>query len=409
MNKFYFSLGIICGAVIFSCSKQEAPTPLSPTPTAPVVVNPPAPTVNLKNYNLPSYDLQQSDVNIDIMKLRASKEGINSGWNILSVTFLDINSDGNDDIFYNSSYGENVRTKGKIFLFKNGDYELDPNYTTTNLIHPRKSIVGDFNNDKMPDIFVAAHGDDRPPFAGEYTQMLLSNSRKNYDLVEFKERESYYHAACSGDIDKDGDLDIFVLGKPDSFFLINDGKGNFTYALNYIDKNSLIDQYTCELVDIDKDGFLDLIMGGHEFILGNSSRIYWGDASGKFINKVDIPAVSNLGTIVDFDVYDLDADGKNEVVLTRTGGRPNDVNDYFYSGWHIQIVSILDRKAVDFTDKFIEGNSYVQTIRNNQEWIPWLRFNDFDKNGKIDLYSTKCTNLPMVRWELQNKKLVRIQ
>lgn len=407
MNKFIFSLGFC--PILFSCSKQVAPVPVSPAATTPIVVIPSVPTINLKNYLVPSYDLQQSDVNIDIMKLRASKEGINSGWNILAVTFLDINSDGNDDIFYNSSFGENVRTKGKIFIYKNGDYVLDSTYTTTFLIHPRKSIVGDFNNDKAPDIFVAAHGDDKPPFAGEYTQMLLSNSNKKYDLVEFKERESYYHGACSGDIDKDGDLDIFVLGKPDSYFLINDGKGNFTYSLDNIDKNTLIDQYTCELVDIDKDGYLDLIMGGHEFMSGNTTRIYWGDPSGKFINKIDIPAVMNLGTITDIDVYDIDSDGKNEVVVTRTGGRPNDFNEYFYSGWYIQVLSLLDRKAVDSTNTFIDGNSYVQTIRNNQEWVPWLRFNDFDKNGKIDLYSTKCTNLPQVRWEIQNKKLVRIK
>jgi hypothetical protein len=407
MNKFIFALGFF--ALMLSCNKTEAPNPVNPTPIAPVVVNPPNQTITLKNYLLPSYDLQQSDVNIDIMRLRVSQEGINSGWNILAVSFLDINGDGNDDIYYNSSFGQNVRTRGKIFIFKNGDYILDSTYTTTSLIHPRKSIVGDFNNDKMPDIFVAAHGDDRPPFAGEYTQMLLSNSNKKYNLVEFKERESFYHGACSGDIDKDGDLDIFVLGKPDSYFLINDGKGNFTYALTKIDKNTLIDQYTCELVDIDKDGNLDLIMGGHEFMNDNTTRIYWGDASGKYFNKTDLPAVVNLGTITDFDIYDLNNDGKNEVIVTRTGGRPNDFNEYFYSGWYIQVLSISDRKPMDETLAFIEGNTYAQSIRNNQDWIAWLRFNDYDKNGKMDLYSTKCTNLPMVRWELQNKKLVRIQ
>lgn len=389
MKKILFSI-----LFLTSCVKDDI-LPVAPQPTP------------VKNYNIPSHDLQKSDVNVDILGLRRSKEGINSGWNILAVSFLDINGDGNDDIFYNSSYGENVRTQGKILIYKDGDYVLDNSYTTTSLISPRKSIVGDFNNDKMPDIFVAAHGDDRPPFAGEYCEMLLSTPDKKYNLIKFTERISFYHGASSGDVDKDGDLDIFVIGKPDSYFLINDGKGNFTYSLTNIDKNELIEQYTCELVDVDKDGYLDLIMGGHEFINGNTTRVYWGDGTGKFTNKTDIPTVANLGVVNDLDVYDLNADGKNEIIVTRTGGKPNDFSN-FYSGWYIQVVTISDRKAVDMTTTFIENNSYNQTKVDNQEWIPWLRFNDYDKNGKIDLYSIKCTNLNMVRWELDNKKLKRM-
>jgi hypothetical protein len=405
MKRFIVSLGILFQLV--SCSKQEAPSPSSPT--SPVVVTPTTPVINLKNYLQPSYYLQQSDVNIDIMKLRATKEGINSGWNILDVAFLDINADGNDDIYYTGSLGDTTRTLGKIFIYKNGDYVLDNTYFTTppSFILGRKAIVGDFNNDKMPDIFIAAVGDDRPPFAGEYCQMLLSNSNKKYDLIKFTGKQNFYHAAASGDIDKDGDLDIFVLGRNDSYFLINKGNGTFDYSTTQIDVSSLVEQYTCELIDIDKDGNLDLIMAGHEFWPNNTTRIYWGDATGKFSNKTDIPIVQNQGVITDFDIYDLDGDGTNEIVVTRTGGKLDFTN--FYSGWYIQVLSMTNRKITDATSNFIEGNVYNQTKIDNQEWIPWMRFGDFDKNGKIDFYSTKCTNLNMVRWELQNKKLIRIQ
>lgn len=68
--------------------------------------------------------------------------------------------------------------------------------------------------------------------------VLLSEKGK-YDLIEFKEKTGFYHGACSGDIDNDGDLDIFALGGNNSYFLINDGKGNFTYSFNQIDINKL--------------------------------------------------------------------------------------------------------------------------------------------------------------------------
>lgn len=65
------------------------------------------------------------------MKLRATKEGINSGWNILDVALLDINTDVNDDIYYSGSLGDTNRTVGSIFICENGDYVLDNTYFTT--------------------------------------------------------------------------------------------------------------------------------------------------------------------------------------------------------------------------------------------------------------------------------------
>lgn len=394
--KYY----IILLLALVSCSKEEI------VPVVDVFYT------GTKNYVLPSYDLQTSNVNVDLLKLRRDKQNINSNWNILAVTFLDINGDGNDDIFYNSSFGTTDRTEGVIMIYKNGDYVVDNSYFTTPLalIHPRKAITGDFNGDKMPDIFIAAHGDDRPPFAGEYTELLLSNKNKKYDLVKFTQREDFYHGTCSGDIDNDGDLDIFVLGRLDSYFLINDGKGNFTYSLTNIDKTNLIEQYQCELTDIDKDGYLDLIMGGHETMMGNTTRIYWGSSSFKYVttNMTTIPGILDWGVITDLDIYDLDNDNVNEIIVSRTGGRPFDFTTYFYSGWQIQILKLSNRTVTDRTTDYIDNNIYTQSTPNNQEWIPWLRFGDYDSNGKIDLYSVRGSNLPLVRWELQNKKLVRI-
>lgn len=417
MKQLFFLLGL---CVFFSCSKSDSTTT---APTAPPVSTnptpaPAAPVVTLKNYLVSSYELQQSDVSIDIMKLRSTQEGINSGWNILAVAFLDINADGKDDIFYTAGYGDTTRTQGKIFLYKNGEYVLDNSYFTTppSLILARKAIVGDYNGDKMPDIFIAATGDDRPPFPGEYNELLLSNSNKKYDLVKFTDKIGFFHAASSGDFDNDGDLDIFCLetnwfGGTKSHFLINDGKANFTISTDRIDGSKLYNQAICELIDIDKDGFLDLIMGGHEMEDRNTTRVYWGSSSFKFdeSNKTEITKLVDWGVITDLDVYDLNGDGVNEIAITRTGGRPNDYTKYYYSGWTIQILELKNRVLTDATTNYIDNNTYTQATPDNQQWIPWMRFGDFDKNGKIDFYSVKCTNLPMVRWELQNKKLVRLQ
>ena len=377
--------------LLFSCSKEEI-LPVVPLPE-PVV----------KDYNLPSYHLQQSNITIDIHGLR-SRYGNNSSWEIFAVAFLDINGDGHDDIFTSSTNGKNEKTPSQFYIYKNGDYIPDNTYfnRVPSFYHPRKAITGDFNNDKRPDIFVAAHGYDNDPWPGEHAQLIISSPNGKYDVKEFKEKVGFYHAATSGDIDKDGDLDIFVLNKMFSYFLINDGKGNFTYSTTQININDIDNQYTCELIDINKDGYLDLIMGGHEF--ETNTRVYWGNNTYTYNQKSIIPKVNGYGVITDIDVYDLDNDGVNELILNRAGG--NGYNQFFYDGWYIQVLKMDNQEFMDMTNRFIENNSVNHIGRHN--WVTWLRFQDYDNNGKMDLFSMVNGTQSFIRWELRDKKLIRI-
>jgi FG-GAP-like repeat len=421
--------------MLFSCTKNESSSITPPTSTTPTVpptsttpTTPTYPTV-FKNYLQASYELQKSSVNIDLEALR--KENNQKSGFILAIAYLDINSDGIDDIFLNAGYGSSStdRSYGEIYIFNKstGKYQIDNTYFNTgqtpSLIHARKAFTGDFNNDNKPDIFITGHGWDQPPFPGEYTQMLLSENGK-YKLVEFKDKIGFYHGACSGDIDKDGDLDIFVLGGNNSYFLINDSKGNFTYSTKEIDLNKLGGQYHCELFDVDKDGFLDLVLGGHEYdvkdnsfvdknSIDGSTRIYWGSNSNSYSTNLmtNIPVTTNWGVITDLDFADLDNDNIFEFAITRTGGAlSNNQVNYFYWGWSIQIVKINSRKVIDVTSTTIEQNTstFGYSIGQNNPWIVWMRFEDYDNNGKIDFFSTKCGGASFVRWELQNSKLIRV-
>lgn len=362
-----------------------------------------------KNYQISSYELEKSDITIDLVNLRREFKKYDGF--ILAIAYLDVNNDGFDDIFLNPGSGNDDRTICELYVSKDGGYVLDNSYFNkpSSLVHARKALVGDYNKDGKPDIFIAGHGYDRPPFPGEYTQLLISNNSGKYDLKTFETKVGFYHAATSGDIDNDGDLDIFVLGGTQSYFLINDGKGNFTISTNQIDINKLGGHFHCEFIDIDKDGFLDLLLGGHEFESDNTTEIFWGSTNLKFTNsnKSQLPEVDFYGVITDLDVTDLDSDGINEIIVTRTGGKLiNNETKYFYSGWYIQVVKLNNRIGLDVTDKFIDKN--ILTYSTPNPWITWMRFGDYDKNGKIDFFSTRCGGADFVRWELQNKKLVRI-
>jgi hypothetical protein len=56
------------------------------------------------------------------------------------------------------------------------------------------------------------------------------SSDDNYRLVTNSIPESQFHSISSGDIDNDGDLDIFFAHGNKDGFAINDGNGNFSWT-----------------------------------------------------------------------------------------------------------------------------------------------------------------------------------
>ena len=135
----------------------------------------------------------------------------------------------------------------------------------------------------------------------------------------------FHHGGASADIDADGDLDVFVTENfKGPFFLINDGNGSFMRDTVRIDGIGAEGIFTAELVDVDQDGYVDLLAAGHEYEDYFSTRILWGNSSGVFStsNETILPAIQGLGIVVDIDVADTDADGDKDIVLNRTGSPP---------------------------------------------------------------------------------------
>ena len=250
-------------------------------------------------------------------------------------------------------------------------------------VHPRKALTGDFNGDGKPDIFLAAHGYDAHPFPGEPPVLLLSSEnglRYVSDLADLDGyRVGFHHSAASADIDHDGDLDIFVTDSANSsFFLRNDGEGVFVYDTSATpsELRHAIGIYTSELIDVDDDGYPDLLVGGHEFE-GMLATIYWGDSSGLYSNwrKTTLPAVEGYGIVLDLDAEDLDGDGLRDIVVNRTGDDP------FYTGYFLQIVAgVGERQFADETAQRIPDGADPAAA-----WLGWVRLDDLNGDGYPDI------------------------
>ncbi len=292
-----------------------------------------------------------------------------------AIVYEDFNDDTFMDVFI--SYGGDLENPGSYKMFYN---DGNDNFTEHNefshligSVVPRKAITSDYNGDGKPDVFIASHGWDEPPFPGESPVLLLSSDEGFIQSEDMNDIIGFNHGCSSADIDADGDIDIFVANQDDHYFLINDGFGSFT---KNIDRVSFIHGYTAELLDIDSDGYTDIIVGGHEYE-NRDCIIYWGNESGVYSVKESyiLPKVQEYGVIGDIDVSDIDLDGDYDIILNRTRQEP------FYQGYYVQIlINNTDREYIDSTQNKIEEN-----YSGNGNWFDWLRMYDINNDGYEDI------------------------
>lgn len=296
----------------------------------------------------------------------------------VAVAYGDFDGDGDEDIFlpqHNDSF--NAPVPVEMYLNDGyNNYHLDNSIfgnDVPGLVQPRKALTGDFNSDGRPDIFVAGHGWDFPPWPGEPPLLLLSSESGLRKAPGLEDVVGYHHGAASADIDNDGDLDIFLPAFGSSTVLRNDGKGVFTRE--EVQEGS--GAHTVELVDVDDDGYVDLLLASYED-QGNPTTIFWGSRSGNYTgsNKTILPAVPEYGTVVDIDVGDLDGDGNKDLVLSRTG------STQFYKGYHIQVLAGRQGRRFVADDRGVRIEAGTDP---GGVWFSWLRLEDINGDGHLDI------------------------
>jgi hypothetical protein len=140
-----------------------------------------------------------------------------------------------------------------------------------------RNFSADMNGDGVEDYIVATHGEYFSPPGDNYAgwrwenYILLSNKNRTYTWKLLHEFKGTTRSMALGDIDNDGDVDIYVgdSGPPDKqedwnnvnfpmgfggYFLINDGYGNFIRGTQ-----RFVPTYSSELVDLNNDGLVDLV------------------------------------------------------------------------------------------------------------------------------------------------------
>jgi len=232
-----------------------------------------------------------------------------------SSSWVDVDGDGDLDLYV-------VNFNGDDFLYVNGGA---PGFALVRVIAPpvagtEFSIVGawgDVNDDNRPDLFVGNAGaqDDRlwiNQGGLDFTGITLADGRASL-------------GASWGDYDEDGQLDLFVANFTNQASLLYRNAGPPTYALVPVAAGALTTDLANSVGsawgDVDDDGDLDLFVARD----GQACGLYLNDGPPGFtFTKVTTGAlVTTVGNSFGASLVDVDGDGHLDVFVANRLNQPD--------------------------------------------------------------------------------------
>lgn len=268
--------------------------------------------------------------------------------------------------------------------------------------------AGDLNQDGVTELLVPGAKD----FASNLYELHENGLQQVTDFSLEGEQPSELVSPHLFDADGDGDLDLYAGngGVEFSKFIpyladvlyLNDGKGNFSKSTTVLPTaTNFFNTGTVVSGDIDKDGDLDLFVGeravADAYGLPASGHILINNGSGEFTDETSAWSASliEMGLITSATMVDLESDGDLDLVVVgeymgvrvfkNQGGQFVDANLELaaYKGWW-QTLDTADFNGDGVID-FLVGNHGLNSRFEASEKAPIrLYLNDFDQNEQID-------------------------
>ncbi|SKB55086.1 FG-GAP-like repeat-containing protein [Dyadobacter psychrophilus] len=236
----------------------------------------------------------------------------------------DINGDGTDDFYIAGARGQ----AGSLFISQNGKWvrSVQPEFEGDAAYEDADAAFLDADGDGDQDLLIVSAGYELNPEDPLLIPRLYINANGRYRRTSFPKLAGNAGTIAVSDLDKDGDLDVFlgVRVTPGRFpesagglLFTNDGKGNFTdQTVQLAPKLAKIGMVTDAVFeDLNKDGYPELILTAD----WNPIRVF-GNNRGKLSDASATYGTAALnGCWNTIKSADLDGDGDLDFVVGNMG------------------------------------------------------------------------------------------
>ena len=271
-----------------------------------------------------------------------------------------------------------------------------------------KIINGDINGDGLDEIFVPGAKDSKSTLFYWNDQSLIQDDK--FTLMNDFESETI--EPLFFDADSDGDLDLYTANGGIEFskfipylsdeIYFNDGNGNFSQSELELPTNSkFFNSSTVEASDIDKDGDMDLFVGerliSDSYGVPGSGVILLNNGKGSFkdLTSINAPELEDIGMITDAIFVDIDNDNDEDLIVIGEFMGINillNENGIFrlsrselsnYKGWW-QSIQSGDFNGDGLLDLVVGNHGLNSRFSASKEFPIRLYVNDFDLNDQLD-------------------------
>lgn len=240
------------------------------------------------------------------------------------ASFADFNNDGHVDGAVSSWYG----AEDLLYLNDgNGNLVYRAEAGIVHRSYAETASFGDYDHDGWLDLYITNSGRSRSNFLYRNLRNGKFERMEDHPLVR---DSSLSRAAIWTDINHDGLIDLFVTNEdntPNDLYL-NTGAGHFEKFSAEGFAASAMSSMTASFGDIDNDGDLDLFVGNSGFYTGQRNQLYRNTGDG-FLEILDDPVATSEGCTYGSAFGDFDNDGDLDLAVAN-GFCKNDRTNVLY-------------------------------------------------------------------------------
>ncbi len=338
-------------------------------------------------------------------------EGVRDG----SVNFADVDGDGDKDVLVTGE--NNYRTSiAKLYLNNGKGKYTEVINTPFQGVEAGSAAFADIDGDQDMDVLITGETNDYKFISELFTNDGAGNFSKVLDTPFL----GVFSGDCAfGDVDKDGDEDVVIVGLMDNGsssakLYLNDGRGKFSEKGTVF--TGVRDGSSVAFGDIDGDQDLDVLITGSRFF--EKANLYKNDGKGIFSVVPNTPFDDLYNGTINF--ADIDGDTDLDVLITgvrinegvgtklyRNNGLGNfvEIQNIPFKNVELSSVAFGDIDADQDLDVLItgyQGRSRIELFKNDGKGnfnmvngIPALEvyytavaFEDVDGDQDLDLFLT---------------------